>query len=755
MKFNVLHNFISPVTGRILSDYKYVLVGNRQGIAIPSPILIDIRLDLIALRKRYDTLVQADLIVGHPNYEIPNGQVLVNLPNGFLYNTAGTVSILPTPLRLPLCYAATTEPLSVTYNNGAAGVGATLTEFPFGTFTIDGLTPPLNSIILVKDQSSAFQNGIYVLTDTGSIATSWVLTRIDTYDQAGEIQPGDIVAVQYGTVNAQTLWVQTENVSVVGTDDISFFLLSPLSVLPEGKIWIGDNMNHPVPQPIIALTNLPDLTFKAIWRGDITGRPAESQDLTILEGQVLLIENKLVTIQGQIAALETQVAANTADILLINGELLLINGALILLQAQVAANAANILILLNRTLNEIPLATGDVNINNHRLINVSDPIDPLDAANKQYVDASIGDINDATYIIQTADLSLPNAQILADLSSGIVKNTTTTGVLSIATPGTDYYSPGNPTTIIDDFNLNGNPLAAYGNNALGTLALNSLTLANNTNTYNVAIGFEALYQFTTGYNNTAVGMAALFSLVSGSDNIGIGFYTAAAMTSGNQNSIIGGYPTFGNVVSGSSRNSILGFAAGQNQTTYNSCVFLGANADASVNNLTNAIAIGDGAQVGANNTCVIGHSGTAMNLIINGVAGAGAGTINAIWNGTVIDLAHGGTNAALTASNGGMVYSTASALAILAGTAIANQPLFSGASGAPSWSNTTYPNSILPGQLLYGSGVNAISPLANAPNATLMSNGSGIPSWQTTLPILLLLSLVRQIEFQSVDQREL
>ena len=54
---DVLYNFISPITGRVLADPNYALVGNRNGIAIPSPIIIDIRLDLIALRKRYNTLV--------------------------------------------------------------------------------------------------------------------------------------------------------------------------------------------------------------------------------------------------------------------------------------------------------------------------------------------------------------------------------------------------------------------------------------------------------------------------------------------------------------------------------------------------------------------------------------------------------------------------------------------------------------------------------------------------------------------------
>ena len=36
MGYEVLYNFISPVTGRILCDTDKVLLGNAQGIAIPS-----------------------------------------------------------------------------------------------------------------------------------------------------------------------------------------------------------------------------------------------------------------------------------------------------------------------------------------------------------------------------------------------------------------------------------------------------------------------------------------------------------------------------------------------------------------------------------------------------------------------------------------------------------------------------------------------------------------------------------------------
>ncbi|TAK54382.1 MAG: hypothetical protein EPO24_13195 [Bacteroidetes bacterium] len=57
-----------------------------------------------------------------------------------------------------------------------------------------------------------------------------------------------------------------------------------------------------------------------------------------------------------------------------------------------------------------------------------------------------------------------------------------------------------------------------------------------------------------------------------------------------------------------------------------------------------------------------------------------------------LGLSSGGTNANLTASNGGILYSTASALAVLAGTGTANKILLSGSSSAPSWSGATYPS---------------------------------------------------------------
>jgi len=86
-------------------------------------------------------------------------------------------------------------------------------------------------------------------------------------------------------------------------------------------------------------------------------------------------------------------------------------------------------------------------------------------------------------------------------------------------------------------------------------------------------------------------------------------------------------------------------------------------------------------------------------------------SITAGWTGT-LSLARGGTNANLTASNGGIVYSDASAMAILSGTATAGQIIRSGSSTAPSWSTSTYPATSSAGTILASGTANTITATA-------------------------------------------
>ncbi len=101
-----------------------------------------------------------------------------------------------------------------------------------------------------------------------------------------------------------------------------------------------------------------------------------------------------------------------------------------------------------------------------------------------------------------------------------------------------------------------------------------------------------------------------------------------------------------------------------------------------------------------------------------------------------LPLASGGTNASLTASNGGIVYSTATTLAVLAGTATAGQLLRSGASAAPTWTTSTYPATNAVNTLLYASSANVMAALATANSGVLITSAGGVPSISSTLPTL-------------------
>jgi hypothetical protein len=120
-------------------------------------------------------------------------------------------------------YAATTANLNATYSNGTAGVGATLTNAGAqAAFATDGVSPSINARILVKNQTTTSQNGIYTLTTVGTVSTNWVLTRATDFDTAAEISGGDFTFVDAGSTLANTGWVSVDEVTTVGTDPIVF-----------------------------------------------------------------------------------------------------------------------------------------------------------------------------------------------------------------------------------------------------------------------------------------------------------------------------------------------------------------------------------------------------------------------------------------------------------------------------------------------------------------------------------------------------
>ena len=119
---------------------------------------------------------------------------------------------------------------AATYNQpGGAGVGvnATLTGQTNAALQVDGVTVAVGKRVLVKNQTNAFQNGVYNVTQQGDGSTvPYILTRASDYDTSGsgtnEVQAGDFILILNSTL-ANTAWVQQTPAPIIfGTTNISF-----------------------------------------------------------------------------------------------------------------------------------------------------------------------------------------------------------------------------------------------------------------------------------------------------------------------------------------------------------------------------------------------------------------------------------------------------------------------------------------------------------------------------------------------------
>lgn len=84
-----------------------------------------------------------------------------------------------------------------------------------GTQTIDGVALTAGQRVLVKNQTTTSQNGLYLVA-----AGAW--TRTTDADSAAELEGGVVVPVDEGTTQADTVWMLTTDVVTLGTDAITF-----------------------------------------------------------------------------------------------------------------------------------------------------------------------------------------------------------------------------------------------------------------------------------------------------------------------------------------------------------------------------------------------------------------------------------------------------------------------------------------------------------------------------------------------------
>ena len=131
--------------------------------------------------------------------------------------------------------------LNATYNNGSSGVGATLTNAGTNAaLVLDSVSMVLNDRVLVANQTTQTQNGVYTVTTVGDGSTAWVLTRSTDTDTAAPSDPdafgkGDAFFIKEGATNAGHLDVlSTAGTIVFGTTNIVFSEVAETTVYSGG-----------------------------------------------------------------------------------------------------------------------------------------------------------------------------------------------------------------------------------------------------------------------------------------------------------------------------------------------------------------------------------------------------------------------------------------------------------------------------------------------------------------------------------------
>lgn len=238
----ILYSSANNVINEIVNANNSILAYNGSGIPSASSSLPNaVQLNITALGTQSQALNMNSQLINNLANAV-NPQDAVNL------QTLKTYASGLTPK--PGVYGASTANLTgYIYNNGTGGVGATLTGVSIGVFTVDGISPPVGSAWLYKDDTTGLgaYNGIYTITVSNSGAIA-VLTRANYYNNSSEIQNGDLIAVENGTINKQSTWIQTNTITTVGTDPLAFSLFFSASqylssMLTSGSFYVGNGSN--------------------------------------------------------------------------------------------------------------------------------------------------------------------------------------------------------------------------------------------------------------------------------------------------------------------------------------------------------------------------------------------------------------------------------------------------------------------------------------------------------------------------------
>jgi len=343
--------FISPITGKLSSNdgiplqEDYILIGDRTNYSIPSPALIDLKLELIALRGLLST---AKFLLQEAKQGLEKSQALNLVRNGMISVEDGVV-----------------VPTSLTHNKFWVGDS---NNFPSETSTLPsgGLPDLTNKRLWLGDsanrpiETGLSENEIFIGDAAGNITTTTFEIATGTGLSGGPIVGNGTISIANTGVNAGTYSYATVNVN------------------PQGQILSASDNSNIISGILSDLGNLASIvnalsnTVDAIETGvaSIGGFLA----ILLLQAQVLGLIASVASQGSRLDTVENNITQLLGDVAAINTLISIINSR-----------------IDNLRLNNIP-ADGDVSIYNFKIINLADPINPQDAATRAYVDNAVGSI---------------------------------------------------------------------------------------------------------------------------------------------------------------------------------------------------------------------------------------------------------------------------------------------------------------------------------------------------------------------------
>lgn len=555
------------------------------------------------------------------------------------------------------CKYATTAVLSntPTYNNGASGVGATLTAAVNGVLTVDGNTTwTVGDRVLVKDQASMLQNGIYTVTQAGSGGSVYILTRATDFDSPTEITPGDLVPVESGAVNANTFWIETATVTMVGTDPIVFssFLKQGIVTLAGNsgsatgttvQIAGGNNITTSASGSTLTIS-LTGTTDHAVQIGNASGSltslavggngqillgavGANPAFVTPTAGSELTLTSNSSTLQYALSTIPEPVAnGGTGSTSLLQYAVLIGNGTSPI--ATVAASATSEQPLLSTGSSSNPaygtmlVVGGGTSVtsfaNTYGVICAGTTTTGALQVTASPSTAGQGLVSAGATSVPTWQNVFPGYVVAANsfayggTTSTLGNSPVSTLILSPSAPSGILSSAINNTGL--GYQVLNGLTSGTGNTALGSTAAFSLSTANNC----VAVGFEALYSNVSGDSNVAVGYRAAYKTTA-AENTAFGAEALRENVSGVGNTAFGYQALLNNTASG---NTAFGYQAALGNTSGTSITAVGASALAANSVGTNNVAYGVSAATlvtGSQNTMIGASAGSSATTGSNNI----------------------------------------------------------------------------------------------------------------------------------------